>query len=46
MKSESWPFTSSSEVTDDKTDNIPLYVLSLHNKWNNKYPMQKNDKQL
>ena len=46
MKSESQPFTLSSEIPDDKTENIFLYVLSLHHKWNNKYPMQKNDKQL
>jgi hypothetical protein len=45
MKSESQSFTLPIEIPDDKTENIPLYVLSLNNKWNNKYPMQKNDKQ-
>jgi len=34
------------EIPDDKTENTPLHVLSLHHKWNNKYPIQKNDKQL
>jgi len=46
MKSVSQPFTLSSEIHDDKTENIPLHVLSLQHKWNNKYPMQMNDKQL
>jgi len=31
-KSESKPFTLSSEIPDDKTENITLHVLSLHHK--------------
>jgi len=42
MMRESQPFTLSSEIPIDKTEKILLYVLSLHHKWNNKYPMQKN----